>query len=198
MKKLFSFLLFSLFILQTLSWAGNRINPAKNPRIVNGKIEWNGNVTWYKKVQAPGQTDSLYTPGVDEPASRETSGWIVGAHDSLYSDTFVNKGVASAQVTVTGGTTVRLQIIVQTVNTGDSTLRTLGDADFKNTYWIVSGAGRSSSYANTQQDSVLAAGKTLPISIPLSGCGAFRFFIDSSGAHVGNCKVRIALKLRED
>lgn len=165
-----------------------RLNPA-TPRTVDGHLEWNGDITWHKKIQTG--SDSVYAYGATEAA-------LIGARDTLYSDCFRNKDVISIQPVLSGGTTVRVRVIIQTANQGSSYPAALNDTLFANTYWAHTGTGASNCYVSTSADSILNTIQCSPINVPALGCGLFRIAVTTSGEQSGNTAVRIAAILKEE
>jgi len=132
--------------------------------------------------------------GVDVPYADKTySVTATGAGDSLYSRFYDNwGGDVSAKIVMTGGTTKRYQIVVQTAEKGTSAL---ADSLFNAMFWLHYGGseGLDYNYVTTKVDSISSTGVTSSILIPLLGADKFRFFIRSLSTQSGNTTFTILL-----
>ena len=187
MKKLLVLISFLLLASSQLIAGNVRFNAASG-RMVEGKNTWVGYLTWNKTVNTG--SDSLFTSG-------KTYGTIVGAKDTLYTDSFRNKGVTNLQLRITSGTTVRLKVVIQVANSAGEAY-TMEDSDFENAYWLVDGTGIIGCAVSTSEDSVVATGNTTTIGIPLLGGELFRVLVYSSSQQSGNTKIEIAAILKEE
>lgn len=147
-----------------------------------------GSATMHKKIQ--GGNDSTFTYDI-------TEGVLVGADDTLVTEAFYNKGVINLCPILTGGSTVRIKVIVQATNPGDTAPNDLTDSDFDDAYWLKVGTGVANCYASTEEDSITDAGRWVPINVPLMGASLFRLMVISMSTQVGNTTFSCAMILKE-
>lgn len=149
---------------------------------------YEADITMHKKIITG--SDSLFTYNV-------THGWLLGANDTLVTEAYYNKGVIVLCPVLTGGSTVRVKIVVQATNAGSTAPNSLTDSHMDDAYWLKVGTGIANCYASTTEDSITTSGRWVPINVQLMGASLFRVMVISKSTHSGNTKVQLPMILKE-